>query len=428
MVLVDKDLKNNYDRFELEEMVQVALLCTQYLPGHRPKMSEVVRMLEGDGLAERWEASQRAEANKGKAHEFSSPERYSDLTDDSSLLAQAMELSGPSTKAADLTSYGVVVNSFSELENEYVGYCGKALWNKKVWTIGPVSGLAKQPKNSTSRGLSSMGCAASLSLAGSTCAVSTLMRVTKAADLTSYGVVVNSSSELENEYVGYCGKALWNKKVWAFGPVSLCNKDMLVKAARGNRAAISQHECLIWLDLRKPKSVVYVSFGSPCRLGPSQLMQIGLALEASKKPFIWVIRGVVEPKEIEKWIARLGTSDTDPITSSHWRLLNPLRLEFDNGELLCCLVVNVPKIGVDLGILRHAMWWNPVEKFDVLVTMEEISKAAERAATLALACLRADPQSRPTMWNVSHRLSVSRAPIQRASHSITFGHLLDVQV
>ncbi|GLT30801.1 hypothetical protein SLA2020_055880 [Shorea laevis] len=93
-MLVDKDLKNSYDRIELQEMVQVALLCTQYLPVHRPKMSEVVRMLEGDGLAERWEASQRAEATK-KPHEFSSSDRYSDLTDDSSLLVQAMELSGP---------------------------------------------------------------------------------------------------------------------------------------------------------------------------------------------------------------------------------------------------------------------------------------------------------------------------------------------
>ncbi|CAN1312725.1 Protein NSP-INTERACTING KINASE 1 [Linum perenne] len=95
-VLVDKDLKNNYDRIELEEMVQVALLCTQYLPSHRPKMSEVVRMLEGDGLAEKWEASQRAEAARSRANnDFSSSERYSDLTDDSSVLVQAMELSGP---------------------------------------------------------------------------------------------------------------------------------------------------------------------------------------------------------------------------------------------------------------------------------------------------------------------------------------------
>ncbi|KDP24340.1 hypothetical protein JCGZ_25636 [Jatropha curcas] len=94
-MLVDKDLKANYDRIELEEIVQVALLCTQFLPSHRPKMSEVVRMLEGDGLAERWEASQRVEATKPKPHEFSSSDRYSDLTDDSSLLVQAMELSGP---------------------------------------------------------------------------------------------------------------------------------------------------------------------------------------------------------------------------------------------------------------------------------------------------------------------------------------------
>lgn len=94
-MLVDKDLKSHYDRIELEEMVQVALLCTQYLPLHRPKMSEVVRMLEGDGLAEKWEASQRAESTRCRANEFSSSERYSDLTDDSSLLVQAMELSGP---------------------------------------------------------------------------------------------------------------------------------------------------------------------------------------------------------------------------------------------------------------------------------------------------------------------------------------------
>lgn len=95
-ILVDKDLKSNYDRIELEEIVKVAMLCTQFLPGHRPKMSEVVRMLEGDGLAERWEASQGVESSsKFRTLELSSSERYSDLTDDYSLLGQAIELSGP---------------------------------------------------------------------------------------------------------------------------------------------------------------------------------------------------------------------------------------------------------------------------------------------------------------------------------------------
>ena len=40
---------------EVEMIVQIALLCTQASPEDRPAMSEVVRMLEGERLAERWE-------------------------------------------------------------------------------------------------------------------------------------------------------------------------------------------------------------------------------------------------------------------------------------------------------------------------------------------------------------------------------------
>ncbi|KAK7368781.1 hypothetical protein VNO80_10811 [Phaseolus coccineus] len=53
--LVDADLEGNYEEEEAEELIQVALLCTQSSPLERPKMSEVVRMLEGEGLAEKWD-------------------------------------------------------------------------------------------------------------------------------------------------------------------------------------------------------------------------------------------------------------------------------------------------------------------------------------------------------------------------------------
>ncbi|XP_048233982.1 BRASSINOSTEROID INSENSITIVE 1-associated receptor kinase 1 isoform X2 [Ricinus communis] len=59
--LVDADLQGNYIDDEVEQLIQVALLCTQSSPMERPKMSEVVRMLEGDGLAERWEEWQKEE-------------------------------------------------------------------------------------------------------------------------------------------------------------------------------------------------------------------------------------------------------------------------------------------------------------------------------------------------------------------------------
>ncbi|XP_015891364.3 probable LRR receptor-like serine/threonine-protein kinase At2g23950 isoform X1 [Ziziphus jujuba] len=124
-VLVDRELGNNYDRIEVGEMLQVALLCTQYLPAHRPKMSEVVRMLEGDGLAEKWAASHNhgsshishshphSNNNNNKSmsrptttailkHDCSENERSSlfgttmdEDDDDHSLDSYAMELSGP---------------------------------------------------------------------------------------------------------------------------------------------------------------------------------------------------------------------------------------------------------------------------------------------------------------------------------------------
>ncbi|KAK7368780.1 hypothetical protein VNO80_10810 [Phaseolus coccineus] len=53
--LVDADLHGDYDEEELEELIQMALLCTQSSPLDRPKMSEVVRMLEGEGLEEKWD-------------------------------------------------------------------------------------------------------------------------------------------------------------------------------------------------------------------------------------------------------------------------------------------------------------------------------------------------------------------------------------
>ncbi|XP_016466419.1 protein NSP-INTERACTING KINASE 3 [Nicotiana tabacum] len=93
-LMVDKDLKNSFDRIELEEMVQVALLCTHFSPSHRPKMSEVLRMLEGDGLAEKWEASQKVETPRYRTSE-NTPKRYSDYIEESSLVVEAMELSGP---------------------------------------------------------------------------------------------------------------------------------------------------------------------------------------------------------------------------------------------------------------------------------------------------------------------------------------------
>ena len=60
-LFVEQKLRSNYDSAELE-MVQIALLCTMYKPCHHPKMSKIVKMLEGrDEVVEKWKAMKNIE-------------------------------------------------------------------------------------------------------------------------------------------------------------------------------------------------------------------------------------------------------------------------------------------------------------------------------------------------------------------------------
>ncbi|KAF3795270.1 Somatic embryogenesis receptor kinase 1 [Nymphaea thermarum] len=93
-MLVDPDLQNNYIESEVEQLIQVALLCTQGSPMERPKMSEVVRMLEGDGLAERWEEWQKVEVVRSQEVDLP-PLRNSEWIIDSTENLHAVDLSGP---------------------------------------------------------------------------------------------------------------------------------------------------------------------------------------------------------------------------------------------------------------------------------------------------------------------------------------------
>ncbi|KAF7109027.1 hypothetical protein CFC21_109359 [Triticum aestivum] len=92
-MLVDPDLQTNYIDVEVESLIQVALLCTQGSPTERPKMSEVVRMLEGDGLAERWDEWQKVEVSRQEVELVS--HRNSEWIVDSTDNLHAVELSGP---------------------------------------------------------------------------------------------------------------------------------------------------------------------------------------------------------------------------------------------------------------------------------------------------------------------------------------------
>ncbi|PSS36686.1 LRR receptor-like serine/threonine-protein kinase [Actinidia chinensis var. chinensis] len=90
--IVDQNLNENYNMIEVEMMIRIALLCTQSSPEERPVMSEVVRMLEGEGLAERWEEWQNVEVTHRQ--EYERLQGRFNWEEDSTYNQDAVELSG----------------------------------------------------------------------------------------------------------------------------------------------------------------------------------------------------------------------------------------------------------------------------------------------------------------------------------------------
>lgn len=230
----------------------------------------------------------------------------------------------------------------------------------------------------------------------------------KEAETTSVGVVVNSFEELENGCAERYGMAL-NKKVWCIGPVSLSNKNNLDKVERGNQASINDRRCLDWLESKEPKSVVYACLGSQCRLVTSQLIELGLGLEASGQPFIWVIKPGEKFYEFEKWLMEerfeerikgkglliigwapqvlilahkaIGgflthcgwNSTVEGVCSGLPMITWPLFAEQFLNEKL---VVEVLRIGVRVGV-EVPVRWGEEEKIGVLVKRDEVKRAVE---------------------------------------------------
>ncbi|KAF5444355.1 hypothetical protein F2P56_036840 [Juglans regia] len=131
--------------------------------------------------------------------------------------------------------------------------------------------------------------------------VGKLIRQVIKAELTSDGAVFNSFYDLEPAYADYYKKVL-GRKAWHIGPVSLCNKESEDKARRGKEASVHGHECLKWLDSKKPDSVVYVCFGSMANFNDSQLMEIAMGLEASQQQFIWVVKREKTQGTKDEWL------------------------------------------------------------------------------------------------------------------------------
>ncbi|XP_059317412.1 probable LRR receptor-like serine/threonine-protein kinase At5g63710 isoform X1 [Lycium ferocissimum] len=88
--IVDGNMQT-YDPKEVETILQVALLCTQSSPEERPKMAEVITMLKGVGLAEKWAEWEQLEEVRNQ--QFSLMSRQFMWAEDSTHDQEAIQLS-----------------------------------------------------------------------------------------------------------------------------------------------------------------------------------------------------------------------------------------------------------------------------------------------------------------------------------------------
>lgn len=111
---------------------------------------------------------------------------------------------------------------------------------------------------------------------------SQFLRQEISSSLKTDGLLINTVEELEQIGLMYFRRKT-NRPIWTIGPLKS-------EGRRGKVLGVSTDTCISWLDLQRPSSVLFVSFGSQNTISPTQMMELAKGLEESGKAFIWVIR------------------------------------------------------------------------------------------------------------------------------------------
>ncbi|XP_072994897.1 UDP-glycosyltransferase 73C6-like [Typha latifolia] len=160
------------------------------------------------------------------------------------------------------------------------------------------------------------------------------------------GFVLNSFDFLEGASIAKYIESV-NKKVFCIGPLCLSSKDLAAHVRRGGQASVDEQKCVDWLNGKKPRSVIYVSFGSLTYLFPNQLIEIGMGLEASGVPFILVIKNTEASPPVRRWLSEEGFEERNKETGMVIK-----------GWAPQALILSHPAVG---GYVTHCGWNSVLE-------------------------------------------------------------------
>lgn len=129
-------------------------------------------------------------------------------------------------------------------------------------------------------------------------------------NIASWGLVINSFTELERDYLDYLANELGHDRVWDVGPLHFLDGEKSGLMDRGGPSSVSADDILTWLDTCGDNKVVYACFGSQAVLNNRQMEGLALGLEKSGARFIWSIKEPTnEHVEGDHWALPPGFED-----------------------------------------------------------------------------------------------------------------------
>ncbi|XP_010676253.2 7-deoxyloganetin glucosyltransferase [Beta vulgaris subsp. vulgaris] len=119
-----------------------------------------------------------------------------------------------------------------------------------------------------------------------------LIVATERAAQSSAPIIFNSFNTFEHDVLEDLSEIIVGP-TYTIGPMQLQLKNVSDDAgvkSLGSNLWKEDSECFNWLDSKKPKSVVYVSFGSITTMTNENLIEFAWGLANSKHPFLWILR------------------------------------------------------------------------------------------------------------------------------------------
>lgn len=219
---------------------------------------------------------------------------------------------------------------------------------------------------------------------------SRLLEEIGAADINSWGVIVNTVVDLEMGQVS-AFESFYREgaRAWCVGPLNLYNDVHHVQNQSFDYA-------MKWLDdhdqLSRSASVIYVSFGTQANVSDAQLDEVAYGLEESGVSFIWVVRSNTwtPPNDIKEMINDKG------LIVSGWA---------DQRRILSHNLIG--------GFLSHCGWNSVLESISAGVPILAWPMIAEQTlnAKLVVEGLGAGIRVRKTSGVGSENIVVSRQAI-----------------